>query len=112
MDSTDKRTEPSNMLDVQRATLSQLLPDIVNDIGMALRDAGLHFPVFITLPTSGNAIATIATPLDPSDDDWQEASDIAREIIQKGVGCGPLRTRSMACAVADGTISATELSTD
>lgn len=100
------------MLDAQRTMLRGTLPEIVSDIGMALHDVGLHFPIFITLPTSGNAIATIATPLDPSDDDWQGALDIACEMIRNRIGCGPLRTRSMACAVADGTISATELSTD
>jgi hypothetical protein len=112
MDTNDQRTEPRNMYNAQRAILSQLLPDIVNDVGMALRDAGLYFPIFITLPTSGNAIATIATPLDPSDDDWREASDIACEIIQKRIGSGPLFGRTMACAVANGTISAAEVTTD
>jgi hypothetical protein len=112
MDTTDQRTEPSNMLDAQRAILSQLLPDIVNDIGMALRDIGLHFPIFVTLPTSGHALVTFATPLDPCDDDWQEASDIACEIIQKRLGCGALCGRTMACAVANGTISASEFATD
>jgi hypothetical protein len=112
MDTTDQRTETSNMLDSQRATLRQLLPEIVNDIGMALRDTGLHFPIFITLPTSGNAIATFATPLDPSDNDWQEALDIACEMIRNRIGCGALCGRTVACAVANGTISATELATD
>ncbi len=101
MHTTDQRTELSNTLDAQRANLSHLLPSIVNDIGMALRDAGLHFPVYITLPTSGNALATLATPLDPCDDDWQDASHIAGAIIQKRRGCGALCGRTIACADAN-----------
>ena len=112
MDTNDQQINRNNMLDARRAMLRDSLPEIVNDIGIALRDAGLHFPIFITLPTSGNAIATFATPLDPSNDDWQEASEIAREIIRKWIGCGPLCGRTIACAVANGTISATELATD
>ncbi len=112
MHTTDQRTELTNTLDARRAILSQSLPEIFNDIGMALRDVGLHFPIFITLPTSGNTLATLATPLDPCDDDWQEASDIACEIIQRRLGCGALVGRTMACAVANGTINAAELATD
>jgi hypothetical protein len=112
MDTNDQQIDLTNMVDAQREMLRGSLPEVVNDIGMALRDAGLHFPIFITLPTSGNAIATFATPLDPSDDDWQEASDIAREIIQKRLGCGPLYSRRSACAVANGGISAAEVSID
>ena len=112
MDTTDQQIDQTTTLDARRAILSQSLPEVVNDIGMALRDAGLHFPIFITLPTSGNTLATLATPLDPCDDDWQEASDIACGIIQRRLGCGALCGRTMACAVANGTISATEVATD
>jgi hypothetical protein len=112
MDTTDEQIDSTNILDAQRAMLCQALPEIVNDISMALRDAGLHFPIFITLPTSGNAIATFATPLDPSTDDWREASDIACEIISRRIGCGSLCGRTMTCAVANATISATEVATE
>ena len=33
-----------------------------------MRDVGLTFPVYITVRNSGDALVTIATPLDPSDD--------------------------------------------
>ena len=69
---------------------------------MAMRDAGLHFPVFMTVRDSGDSLATIATPLDPSDDDWQQASEIVCQIMGRKLApadCGavnwsaPLQTR-------------------
>jgi hypothetical protein len=53
----------ADRLDAHRENVKKSLDEITNDIGMALRDAGLMLPVFITVPASGNALATIATPL-------------------------------------------------
>ena len=39
-----------------------------------MRDVGLTFPLYITVRNSGDALVTIATPLDPPDTDWQQAS--------------------------------------
>ncbi len=47
-----------------------------------MHDAGLHFPVFITTPNSGDALATIAIPLDPSYDDWSRTEDRLRQIAK------------------------------
>ena len=33
-------------------------------------------PIYLVIPGSGNAIITMATPLDPSEEDWSQASDI------------------------------------
>ena len=43
---------------------------------MEMRDVGLTFPLYITVRNSGDALVTIATPLDPSDTDWRQASEI------------------------------------
>jgi hypothetical protein len=61
-------------LDAQWGIIRQSLNAIASAIGMALRDVGLAFPVFITVRNSGSAMVTIATPLDPSDADRQRAS--------------------------------------
>ena len=73
MDDIDPQTEPENRLDAQRDIIRQSLDAIVNDIGMAMRDVGLTFPVYITVRNSGDALVTIATSLDPSDEEWQHA---------------------------------------
>ena len=62
-------------LDTQRDIIRQSINEIANDIGMAMRDVGLTFPLYITVRNSGDALVTIATPLDPSDADWQQASE-------------------------------------
>jgi hypothetical protein len=93
-------TEP-NRLDSQRENLRGSLDEIANDIAMALRDAGLMFPVYIAVTSSGDALATIATPLDPTDQEWQQAAAIVNGIIEKSIGCGKLRARELTCAVAN-----------
>jgi len=77
---------------------------------MMLRDAGLHFPVYITVRNSGGSLATIATPLDPSYNDWSRASAIVCQIIERNIGGGKLRSRELLCAVANAApISAAEV---
>ena len=63
---------------------------------MAMRDVGLTFPIYMTVRNSGDALVTIATTLDPSDADWQQASAIVCQIIQEKVGCGRLRRTRIA----------------
>jgi hypothetical protein len=53
-------------LDAQREIIRLSLDAITDDIGIALRDADLKFPIFITVPASGDAVETLATPLDPT----------------------------------------------
>ena len=69
-DTTDDigpQTGSDMRLDAQRDIIRQSLDAIVNDIGMAMRDVGLTFPLYITVRNSGDALVTIATSLDPLD---------------------------------------------
>ena len=54
--------------DAQREIIRQSLDEIAAEVGTALRDAHLDFPVFLTVPNSGESLATMACPLDPSDE--------------------------------------------
>jgi hypothetical protein len=94
-------THDDTSIEEQREIIRHSLHEIVNDIGMAMRDAGLHFPVFMTARDSGDSLAMIATPLDPSDDDWSRASEIVCEIMGQKIGGGRLRSRELLCAVAN-----------
>jgi hypothetical protein len=96
----------------QRDIISESLNDLAADIGMAMRDAHLDFPVYLTVPNSGQSIAMIATPLDLSDSDWSHASAIVCRIIGQRLGDVRLRGRALHCAVANATISATEVMAD
>ena len=101
-------TEP----EAQREIINLALDEIAAEVGTALRDAHLDFPVFLTVPTSGESLATMACPLDPSDADWSLASEIVCRIIGQRLGDVRLRGRPLHCAVANGTIAATDVTAD
>ena len=110
MDTDNEHYEIDDKLDMQRDIIRQSLEAITNDIGMAMRDVGLTFPLYITVRNSGDALVTIATPLDPSDTDWQQASAIVCRTLEERVGCGHLRGRELACAIANaGAINASDV---
>ena len=98
--------------DAQREIIRQSLDEIAAEVGTALRDAHLDFPVYLTVPTSGDLLATMACPLDPSDSNWSHASAIVCRIIGRRLGDARLRGRSLHCAVANATIGATEVMAD
>jgi hypothetical protein len=88
-------------LDAQRDIIRQSINEIANDIGMAMRDVGLTFPLYITVRNSGDALVTMMTPLDPSDEQWQHAREIVCRTLEERVGCGRLGGRELACAIAN-----------
>jgi hypothetical protein len=97
-------------LDAQRNIIRQSLDAIIDEIGIAMRDAGLAFPVYITVRNSGDALVTIATSLDPSDEQWQHATEIVCRTLEERIGCGRLQGRELACAIANaGTINAADV---
>ena len=97
-------------LDTQRDIIRQSLDAIANDIGMAMRDVGLTFPLYITIRNSGDALVTIVTPLDPSDTDWRQASEIVCRSLEARTGCDRLRGRELNCAIANaGSINAADV---
>jgi hypothetical protein len=101
------------ILDARRDNIRQSLDAIVNDIGMAMRDVGLTFPVYITVRNSGDTLVTIATSLDPSDEQWQHAREIVCRTLEERIGCGRLQARELACAIANaGAINASDVIAD
>ena len=86
--------------------------EIAAEIGVALRDAGLDFPAYLTVPNSGDALATVACPLDRSDEDWSKASAIVCRIMGKRLGVVRLRSNRLVCAVAGPTMSAGDVISD
>ncbi len=109
MDTTDQ----DNTLDAQRDKIRSNLTEITNDIGMAMRDVGLTFPLYMTVRNSGDALVTIMTPLDPSDEEWQQATAIVCRTLEVRVGCDRLRGQELACAIANaGAINAADVTVD
>jgi hypothetical protein len=100
-------------LDAQRDIIRQSLDEIANDIGMAMRDVGLTFPIYMAVRNSGDALVTIATTLDPSHVDWQQASEIVCRILEEKVACGRLHGQGLPCAIANaGVINAADVTTN
>jgi hypothetical protein len=87
-------------LESARAILRQFLDEIAAEVGIALCDAGLSYPVYMSVPNSGDALGMIITSADPPDDDWEKVVAIFSKIIGGRLGSGGLRTRELTCAAA------------
>jgi hypothetical protein len=64
--------------------------------------------MYLTVCNSGESLATMACPLDPSDTEWARASAIVCRIIGERLGDVRLRRRPLDCAVANARLGATE----
>jgi hypothetical protein len=113
MATDNEHHEIDDKLYTQRDIIRESLDAITNDIGMAMRDVGLTFPIYFAVPNSGYALLTIATPFDPSDGDRQHAREIVCRALEERVRCGRLGGRELACAIANaGTINAADVTVD
>ena len=99
-------------IDDKRAIIRDCLSEIVVEIGNQLRRAGLSCPIFLTVPNSGDGIVMMATPLDPSDEDWAHVGDIVRETVSERLHGLKLRSREMICGAANAAIGSAELTVD
>ena len=105
--------EPSDPgVETQREIIRLALDEIAIEVGTALRDAGIDCPIYLAIPNSGNAIASIATPTDPPDEEWARISSVACGIIGKMLGGIGLRGRELRCAMATATMVAADLTAD
>jgi hypothetical protein len=111
MDETDEHQETStdDGIDAQRRIIRASLDELAAEVGTALLGANLRFPIGITTPSSGLALVTIVTPLDPSDDDWAHACAIVRDIVGKKLGGISLQNRPLPCAMANATMNAADI---
>jgi hypothetical protein len=112
MDSTEQQDYPSNdddNFDTQRATIRQSLDEIANDVGIAMRNANLRFPFSLTVPDSGQSFITMVTPVDPSDDDWSQTTDIVRRIVSHKLGGMRLCSRQLPCTMVNATMTVAEI---
>jgi hypothetical protein len=85
---------------LQRQRLIEILPEIVSQVAVGLRAAGLAMQVFFTVPRSG-AFITFGTPIDPSDADWDRASNIICGIVEGASGIEDLIIRNLDCMLTE-----------
>jgi hypothetical protein len=108
---TINRSGSTGGLDSQRVILRDSINQVAAEVEVALREAGIDFPVYVVVPSSGAALAQYFTPIDPTDDDWKRVSAIVCGIIANCVACERLRGRELPCAIANAhRITASELS--
>jgi hypothetical protein len=86
-------------LEIERSIVRQSLAGILSEIEQTTRDAGLGYPIGLTVPSSGDAVMTILTTDDPSDQDWSRVTKIACEVLSRKLGDVPLRCRPLPCAI-------------
>jgi hypothetical protein len=98
--------------EAKREIIRGCLGEIVVEVGNRLRVAGLSCPIFLTVPNSGDAIAMMATPLDPSDEDWSHVGEIVRTTVSERLNGLKLRNRDMICGAANAAIGSAELTAD
>lgn len=89
--------------------LTLLLPAIAEEVTAALAAANLQMPIFLTVPTSGDTVATLATPHDPSGEDWVKVCELVREIVGARAGIEKLGTRPVPCVAAGMPMGAADL---
>jgi hypothetical protein len=112
MDTTIQHTTADNHIEHQREIIRECLHEIIVDVESRLRATGLSSTIFLTVPHSGDAVASMATPLDPSDDEWAHVTEIVCEVVSERLNGIKLRDREMICAMANSTMAAADLTTD
>jgi hypothetical protein len=105
----DGKPSADDKLDGVREAIRRSLNEIAAQLNSALIAAGIACPVYICVPTSGEALVTFATPLDPSDDEWNRVSQIACQIMSEKTRIARLRSRGLVCAMAGTAMGAVEL---
>jgi hypothetical protein len=95
--------------DAIRNIIRQSLSKITAELNSALVAAGLAYPIYLCVPTTGDALLTFASPLDPNDDEWDRVTQIVREIVGKEIGSTRLTARALCCAMAGTTMAAADV---
>jgi hypothetical protein len=99
-------------IESKREIIRGCFNEVIVEIGDRLRESGLGAPIFLTVPNSGDAIVTLATPLDPTDDEWSHVTEIVCSTVSDRLNGLKLRGRGMVCAMANATMAAADLATD
>jgi hypothetical protein len=84
----------------RRQQMISILKDVAAEADLALEDAGLTMPLFFSVPSSGGAVVTFATPGDPSEEDWSLVGGIIARIVGGKLGIEGLRTNALPCAAS------------
>jgi hypothetical protein len=98
-------TEPNE----KRGIIRRSLGDITAELNSALVAASLACPLYLCIPTSGDALAILVSPFDPEDAEWEQIGQITCGIVARRIGPTLLKTRDLACGMAGTTMAGSEL---
>jgi hypothetical protein len=99
------RASLPDCVDTCREIVKQSLQEIARQIEERLQAANLDCPVFISVPRSGDAIAQMATPIDPTDEVWAKVTQIVHALLSERLGGMSLIGNGLDCALANKAIS-------
>ena len=98
--------------EARRKVIRGCLNEIATELGIRLREADLRHAVYLVVPTSGNAVLSMVTPLDPSDEDWCRTGVIVRNILSERLDGINLRNVELPCAIANDSMGTAEITGD
>jgi hypothetical protein len=96
-----KRTATTDdKVEAKRKIIRRSLDEITVEVASAMRDANLHSPINIVVPTR-HSLVTIANARDLPPDEWSRMSQIVCQVLEQKLGGTGLRGRPLARAVAN-----------
>jgi hypothetical protein len=101
--SPQPESSASDRTDPRREIIRKSLDEIVQELEVRMREAGLSDPVFLTVPSSGQALMTMATPADPNPGDWNRIIKIICVIVSGRLDGMALRSMALPCAMVSAT---------
>ena len=102
------RTRSETRRDVIRRSLNE----IAAELSEQLRQVELCHPVYLVVPSSGDSLVSMMTPLDPSDDVWSRVGTIVQDIVSSRLDGVVLRVAEMPCTTAEAAMGAAEITGD
>src|SRR6478609_8944046 len=75
-----------------------MLGEITQEVRRALREADIGVDVFFVVPTSGDAVCTFGSVIDPSEEEWATASETVCSVVRNAVGLTGVWCRELTCA--------------
>jgi hypothetical protein len=96
----------------QRQSIKLALDDIATEVSSGLCAARLEFPVYLSVPSSGHALITVACPIDPTDSEWSRATEIVCRVISKRLKGIRLHSQPLQCTAVHATACAADVTAD
>jgi hypothetical protein len=106
-----RKSTTDDKVEAKRKIIRKSIDEIAVEVASAMKDANLHSPVNIVVPTR-HSLVTIAGACDLLPDEWSRMSEIVRQVLEQRLGGTGLRGRPLARALAYAMIDAPGVAPD